>query len=61
MTGARLVEVGGEVGGRWSLEFRRWSCLSENSTTKAVASSLLGVRGSPSAGDQVPSSGGHQA
>ena len=35
--------------------FRRWSCLLVCSTAKAVASSLLGVRGSPGAGDQVPS------
>ena len=33
--------------------FRRWSCLLACSTAKAVASSLLGVRGSPGAGDQV--------
>ena len=35
--------------------YRRWSCLLACSTAKSVASSLLGVRGSPGAGDQVPS------
>ena len=35
--------------------FRRWSCLLACSTAKSVASSLLGVRGSLGAGDQVRS------
>ena len=35
--------------------YRRWSCLLTCSAAKGFASSLVGVRGSPGAGDQVPS------
>ena len=35
--------------------YRRWSCLLACSAAKSDVSSLLGVRGSPGAGDQVPS------
>ena len=61
---AKLVVIAGEVGGRWSQEtkdflvvsgVRRWCCLLACSAAKAFASSLMGVRGSPGAGDVVPS------
>ena len=35
--------------------YRRWCCLLACSTAKAVACSLVGHRGSPGSGDQVPS------
>ena len=46
----RLLQGSARVG--W---YRRWCCLLACSTAKAVACSLVGHRGSPGSGDQVPS------
>ena len=46
----RLLQGSVRVG--W---YRRWCCLLACSTAKAVACSLVGHRGSPRSGDQVPS------
>ena len=46
----RLLQGSARVG--W---YRTWCCLLACSTAKAVACSLVGHRGSPGSGDQVPS------